>query len=116
MLFIDLWQLSNQGWCMLFVLQIVIQNTCLMLFIILQKQFKPKNISQAPAQNKGSSSQETACTLTNGTSASVPKDSQLIPQNLQEQFTAEGTQKSVHDRIRVPVSYEDLLGEDPKDD
>ncbi|XWS72480.1 hypothetical protein CRYUN_Cryun02cG0043200 [Craigia yunnanensis] len=81
-----------------------------------EKQFKPQNISQAAAQNKESSSQETACTLTNGISASVPEDSQLIPQNLKEQFSGEGTCKSVHDRIRVPVSYEDLLGEDPKDD
>ncbi|XWS17659.1 hypothetical protein CRYUN_Cryun33cG0086600 [Craigia yunnanensis] len=81
-----------------------------------EKQFMQQNIRQAPAQNKESSSQETACTLTNGTSASAPEDSQLIPQNLQEQFSAEGTHKSVHDRIRVPVSYEDLLGEDPKDD
>ncbi|XP_022750109.1 uncharacterized protein LOC111299285 [Durio zibethinus] len=81
-----------------------------------EKQFKQQNIRQPPSQNKENSSQETACTLTNGTSTSVPEDSQLIPQNLQEQFSAEGTRKSVHDRIRVPVSYEDLLGEDPKDD
>ncbi|XP_022731883.1 uncharacterized protein LOC111286265 [Durio zibethinus] len=81
-----------------------------------EKQFKQQNIRQAPAQNKESSSQETACTLTNGTAASVSEDSQLIPQNQQEQYSAEGTRKSVHDRLRVPVSYEDLLGEDPKED
>lgn len=82
-----------------------------------EKQFKQQNIRQAPAQNKESFSQETACTLTNGTPASVAEDSQLIPHNRQEQLSAEGTRKSVHDRIRVPVSYEDLLGgEDLKDD
>ncbi|XWS26386.1 hypothetical protein CRYUN_Cryun26dG0027800 [Craigia yunnanensis] len=79
-----------------------------------EKQFKQPNIRQAPVQSKESSSQETACTLTNGTSASVPEDSQLIPQNLQEQFSTEGTRISAHDRIRIPVSYEDLV-EDPKD-
>ncbi|XVE97644.1 hypothetical protein REPUB_Repub03eG0036500 [Reevesia pubescens] len=81
-----------------------------------EKQFKQQNIRQAPAQNKESSSQETACTQTNGTAASVPEDSQVIPENPQEQFSANGTRKSVQERIRVPVSYEDLLGEDPKDD
>ncbi|EOY29856.1 hypothetical protein QUC31_020565 [Theobroma cacao] len=81
-----------------------------------EKQFKQQNVSQALAQNKESSCQGTACTLTNGTSASVPEDSQLIPQNLKEQFSAEGTRKSVHERIRVPVSYDDLLGEEQKEE
>ncbi|OMO86617.1 hypothetical protein COLO4_21028 [Corchorus olitorius] len=81
-----------------------------------EKQFKQQNIRQAPAQNKESSSQGTASALTSGSSASVPTDSQLIPQDSEEQFSAEGTRKSVHERIRVPVSYDDLLGEDPKED
>ncbi|XP_021276907.1 uncharacterized protein LOC110411188 [Herrania umbratica] len=81
-----------------------------------EKQFKQQNVGQALAQNKERSCQGPACTLANGTSASVPEDSQLIPENLQEQFSAEGTRKSVHERIRVPVSYDDLLGEEPKDD
>ncbi|XVF48633.1 hypothetical protein PTKIN_Ptkin03bG0205900 [Pterospermum kingtungense] len=84
-----------------------------------EKQFKLLGIRQAPGQNNESSSQETACTLTDGTSATIPEASQLSPQNQQEHFTAEGARKSVHERIRVPVSYEDLLGEkseNPKDD
>lgn len=84
-----------------------------MVLIILQKQFKQQNIRQAPAENIDSSFKESACT--NGTSASVPELSQTTPQNQQEQLSVGGTRKSVHDRIRVPVSYEDLLGEDPKD-
>ncbi|XVE70955.1 hypothetical protein DITRI_Ditri10aG0111200 [Diplodiscus trichospermus] len=77
-----------------------------------EKQFKQQNIRQAPALNNDSSSGGTACIeqSTNGTSANVPGDSQLIPQNGQGEFSAEGTRKSVHDRIRVPVSYEDVLG------
>lgn len=82
----------------------------------MQKQFKQQNVRQAPAQSKEISSQETASTLSNGTAASVPQDAGLIPNDLTEEFSAEGTRKSVHDRIRVPVSYEDLLVEDPKDD
>ncbi|OMP06359.1 hypothetical protein CCACVL1_01618 [Corchorus capsularis] len=81
-----------------------------------EKQFKQQNIRQAPAQHKESSSQGTGSALTSGSSASVPTDSQLIPQNSEEQLSAEGTRKSVHERIRVPVSYDDLLGEDPKED
>lgn len=81
----------------------------------MQKQFKQQGIRQAPAQKKEGSSQETACTLTKGTSATIPEASQQIPQNPQEHSSAGGAKKSVHDRIRIPVSYEDL-GEDPKDD
>ncbi|PPD86936.1 hypothetical protein GOBAR_DD16139 [Gossypium barbadense] len=78
------------------------------------KQFKQQNVRQAPAQSKEISSQET--TLSNGTAASVPQGAGLIPNDPAEEFSAEGARKSVHDRIRVPVSYEDLLGEDSKDD
>ncbi|KAG4144569.1 hypothetical protein ERO13_D05G045500v2 [Gossypium hirsutum] len=79
-----------------------------------EKHFKQQYVRQAPAQRKEISSQET--TLSNGTAASVPQDAGLIPNDPTEEFSAEGTRKSVHDRIRVPVSYEDLLGEDSKDD
>ncbi|KAG4197746.1 hypothetical protein ERO13_A05G043900v2 [Gossypium hirsutum] len=79
-----------------------------------EKQFKQQNVRQAPAQSKEISSQET--TLSNGTAASVPQGAGLIPNDPAEEFSAEGARKSVHDRIRVPVSYEDLLGEDSKDD
>ncbi|XP_017612009.1 uncharacterized protein LOC108457449 isoform X2 [Gossypium arboreum] len=79
-----------------------------------EKQFKQQNVRQAPAQSKEISSQET--TLSNGTAASVPQGAGLIPNDPTEEFSAEGARKSVHDRIRVPVSYEDLLGEDSKDD
>ncbi|PPR81427.1 hypothetical protein GOBAR_AA39290 [Gossypium barbadense] len=82
--------------------------------LVKEKQFKQQNVRQAPAQSKEISSQET--TLSNGTAASVPQGAGLIPNDPAEEFSAEGARKSVHDRIRVPVSYEDLLGEDSKDD
>ncbi|KAE8700397.1 hypothetical protein F3Y22_tig00110557pilonHSYRG00321 [Hibiscus syriacus] len=80
-----------------------------------EKQFKQQNIRQAPPQSKQSSSQETASTLANETATSVPEDSGTTTHNPAEEFSAEGARKSVHDRIRVPVSYEDLPGEDMKD-
>ncbi|GMI81409.1 hypothetical protein like AT3G20430 [Hibiscus trionum] len=80
-----------------------------------EKQFRQQNIRQAPPQSKESSSQETASMLVNETATSVPEDSSAITHNPIEEFSAEGTRKSVHERIRVPVSYEDLLGEDTKD-
>ncbi|KAG4136692.1 hypothetical protein ERO13_D07G022900v2 [Gossypium hirsutum] len=81
-----------------------------------EKQFKQQNVGRTLAQNKESSSRETACNLTNGTPVSVLEDSQLLPQTREEQFSTKGTRKTVHDRIRVPVSYEDILGEDLKED
>ncbi|KAE8682640.1 dentin sialophosphoprotein-like isoform X1 [Hibiscus syriacus] len=75
-----------------------------------EKQFKQQNIRQAPPQSKKSSSQETASTLVNETATSIPEDSGPITHKPTEEFSAEGARKSVHDRIRVPVSYEDLLG------
>ncbi|KAK8477936.1 hypothetical protein V6N13_113286 [Hibiscus sabdariffa] len=72
-----------------------------------EKQFRQQNTGRA-AQNKGSSSRETVCELTVEASASVAEDLQLFPQIPREQFGADGEQKSVNGRIRVPVSYEDL--------
>ncbi|KAL4296988.1 hypothetical protein GQ457_12G031530 [Hibiscus cannabinus] len=77
-----------------------------------EKQFKQQNIRQALPQSKESSSQDTASTQLNGTGISVPEDCGPVTNNPTEEFSAEGTHKSVHDRIRVPVSYEDL-GEEP---
>ncbi|KAK9027065.1 hypothetical protein V6N11_066912 [Hibiscus sabdariffa] len=72
-----------------------------------EKQFRQQNTGRA-ARNKGSSSRETVCEPTVEASASIPEDLQLLPQIPPEQFGADGEQKSVNGRIRVPVSYEDL--------
>ncbi|KAL5783372.1 hypothetical protein ACOSP7_008401 [Xanthoceras sorbifolium] len=80
-----------------------------------EKQFRQPNKKQAPEQIK-EDSQRVVCALSDGIQASIPDSSQFVPENQQEQSSAEGNRKSVHERIRVPVSYDDLLGEEPKND
>ncbi|KAH7574317.1 hypothetical protein JRO89_XS03G0282000 [Xanthoceras sorbifolium] len=87
----------------------------MILYVILQKQFRQPNKKQAPEQIK-EDSQRVVCALSDGIQASIPDSSQFVPENQQEQSSAEGNRKSVHERIRVPVSYDDLLGEEPKND
>ena len=57
-----------------------------------------------------------ACAPSYGIPATIPDGSQLVPQNQQEQSSAEGNRKFVHERIRVPVSYDDLLRENLQND
>ncbi|KAK9274032.1 hypothetical protein L1049_018846 [Liquidambar formosana] len=82
-----------------------------------EKQFKQQNIRPAPKQNCKASSQGTALAFPDGTSTTLSDGSQPTPQMQGhiEQSNGEGKRASVHDRIRVPVSYDDLLGDDPKD-
>lgn len=87
-----------------------------LLDLIFQKQFKRQNIQQAQQQNKEGSSQETAISLTDPAPSSVQEGSQLVTQAQHEHSNTEKKHRSVHDRIRVPVSYDDLLGDDPKND
>lgn len=91
--------------------------------LFLQKQFRQQNNRQVPEQNnqhapeqiKEASTQRTVGARTDGTSVSIlGGGSQSVPQD--GKSGAEGKPKSVHDRIRVPVSYDDLLAEDPKND
>ncbi|EEF45812.1 uncharacterized protein LOC8275624 [Ricinus communis] len=81
-----------------------------------EKQFRRQNSRPAPQQNKEGSSQETVVSISDGALSSVPNDSQPVPQNQHEQPSTERKHIPVHDRIRVPVSYDDLLGDDPKND
>lgn len=75
-----------------------------------------QNNWQAPEQIKEASTQRLVGAPTDGTSVSILDGSQSIPQDQDGKSGAEGKRKSVHDRIRVPVAYDDLLGEDPKND
>lgn len=93
--------------------------------LLLQKQFRQQNNRQVPEQNnqhapeqiKEASTQRTVGAPTDGTSVSIlGGGSQSVPQDQDGKSGAEGKPKSVHDRIRVPVSYDDLLAEDPKND
>ncbi|GLU01494.1 hypothetical protein SLE2022_188010 [Rubroshorea leprosula] len=78
-----------------------------------EKQFKKQNIRQPPRQDKEGSSR---VTVTDGASSSAQDDSQFMPQNQPGQFSSDAKRKSVHERIRVPVLYDDLLGDDAKAD
>ncbi|KAJ0090550.1 hypothetical protein Patl1_12994 [Pistacia atlantica] len=79
-----------------------------------EKQFKQQNNRQAVEQTKEDSSQRADFALTNEISPSIPDDSEIVPQNQPKQSSVEGKHKSVRERIRVPVSYDDLLVEDSR--
>lgn len=81
-----------------------------------EKQFRQQNIKQEQKQNQGAS-QETAIAFTDQTT-DVLDGAQLVPQMQShlDNSIAEGKRISVHNRVRIPVSYDDLLGEDPKED
>ncbi|XP_034683024.1 uncharacterized protein LOC117912524 isoform X3 [Vitis riparia] len=83
-----------------------------------EKQFRQPNSKQPPAQNKEASSQNIVHTSIDDTATNVSDGSQLTPpvQDQLEQPNAEGNRVSVHNRMRVPVTYDDLLVENPKDD
>ncbi|XP_044471556.1 uncharacterized protein LOC123200437 isoform X2 [Mangifera indica] len=79
-----------------------------------EKQFRQQN-RQAVEQTKEDSPQRADFAPTNGISPSNSDGSMIAPQHWYEQSSVEGNRKSVHQRIRVPVSYDDdLLGEDPR--
>jgi len=81
-----------------------------------EKQFKQPNIRQETGQKKEGVSPGTAHAFTNGPPVNFSDGSQLISQmqNQQEQPNTDIKRVSVHDRLRIPVSYDDtLLGEDP---
>ncbi|GLT57228.1 hypothetical protein SLA2020_302160 [Shorea laevis] len=78
-----------------------------------EKQFKKQNITQPPRQDEEGSSR---VTVTDGASTSAQDDSQFLPQNQPGQFSSDANRRSVHERIRVPVSYDDLLGDDTEAD
>ncbi|KAE9459142.1 hypothetical protein C3L33_08955, partial [Rhododendron williamsianum] len=75
-----------------------------------EKQFRQQSIKRGPLQNKEASPEKM-----DGTSTNLISLNASDVQNQLEQSDAEGKRVSVHDRIRLPVTYDDLLGgEDPK--
>lgn len=85
----------------------------------MQKQFRSTNNRQPIQQGKEGSSKAIVNSFKDDTPANisdaVPVICQMQTQGIQS--NTEGKQLSVHDRLRVPVSYDDdLLGEAPKDD
>ena len=91
----------------------------LCLLMIMQKQFRQPNIRQLSGQKKEDSLQEMSITSANGNKDSVSDGglpaSQV--QNQHEPSASERTRTSAHERLRIPVSYDDdLLVEGVKND
>ncbi|CAL5359233.1 unnamed protein product [Camellia sinensis] len=84
-----------------------------------EKQFRQQNICQGQVQNKKDASERMDNACLDQMTASTSDGSQLVEphvQNQLEQSDAERKRASVHDRMRVPVTYDDLIGEeDPND-
>ncbi|XP_075494796.1 uncharacterized protein LOC142532366 [Primulina tabacum] len=84
-----------------------------------EKQFKQHHQNkQAHAQQSESSSERRALNTVNQIKPKISNGLELLShdQNQLEQSSTEEKRTSVHNRIRRPVTYDDLLeGEDPKD-
>lgn len=85
---------------------------------LLQKQFRKQNVWRETEQNNEGSSQRSAFAFVDEAPANVPDGSQneLASQYQNEQSSADEKRKSVHEWIRLPVSYDDLLGDDLKNE
>lgn len=90
-----------------------------MLLFPFQKQFKRPNIRQAAVQEKDDSSQIIAEAPMNSTPSNVSDSMQPTSavRHQDEQTNVEGKRVPAHERLRIPVSYDDdLLGGVSKDD
>ncbi|XP_042487842.1 uncharacterized protein LOC122068068 [Macadamia integrifolia] len=84
-----------------------------------EKQFRQQRVKQVSEQNKEDPSQKIACDPSDSITNRVSKESLQHSLQTQSEETNEtdsqGKRISVLNRIRVPVSYDDLVGEEPKD-
>ncbi|XP_043718833.1 uncharacterized protein LOC122666821 [Telopea speciosissima] len=84
-----------------------------------EKQFRHQRVKQVSEQNKEGPSQKIVCDSSDGITNQVSKESlQHSPQTRSEETKesdSQGKRISVLNRIRVPVTYDDLVGEEPKD-
>lgn len=89
------------------------------MFIIIQKQFRQPNVMQRPVPKKEDSSQGVPVSFSGRDLGNV-SDSNILASQMQNQHqpaTLEEKPVSAHDRLRIPVSYDDdLLGENPIND
>lgn len=79
----------------------------------MQKQFRRPNVKQLSEQKKEDSSQEVPFSFAKGTRDDVADSAPLASQmqNQHEPSASEEKRIGVHERLRVPVSYDDdLLG------
>lgn len=83
--------------------------------VILQKQFRQANLKQEPLQNKEASLERSSQTM--GDKITASSSDVLLQQDPVEQSDSGAKRASVHDRIRMPVTYDDLFdeGKDSKD-
>jgi phosphorylated adapter RNA export protein len=85
----------------------------------MQKQFRQTNVKQLNVQKEEDSSQGVAFSFAGSDQGNVSDSAFLAPemQNQHEPITSKEKSISVHDRLRIPVSYDDdLLGENPVND
>ncbi|KAK4722934.1 hypothetical protein R3W88_013167 [Solanum pinnatisectum] len=80
-----------------------------------EKQFKQANLKQEPLQNKEASLERSSQTM--GDEITASSSDVLLQQEPVEQSNSGAKHASVHDRIRMPVTYDDLFdeGKDSKD-
>ncbi|KAJ8643315.1 hypothetical protein MRB53_005063 [Persea americana] len=82
-----------------------------------EKQFRQQNIRQVPKENKEAPSQSRHASASDGLTDQV-SDSFQLKQEVQhelEQNDPCAERISVHNRVRAPVCYDDLFGENVKD-
>lgn len=89
------------------------------MFIIMQKQFRQPNVKQLNVPKKEDSSQGQAFPSAGNDEGNV-SDRAVLASEMKiqhEPVTNKEKSISVHDRLRIPVSYDDdLLGETPVND
>lgn len=88
-------------------------------FIMEQKQFKKPNIRREATGTENESSQKAPHMFSEGSSGDLPDSFQSFTpeQNRSKESNSEEKRSSIHDRLRVPVSYDDdLLRENPKEE
>ncbi|KAK2445772.1 phosphorylated adapter RNA export protein [Trifolium repens] len=84
-----------------------------------EKQFRQTNVKQLNVQKEEDSSQGVAFSFAGSDQGNGSDSAFLAPemQNQHEPITSKEKSISVHDRLRIPVSYDDdLLGENPVND
>lgn len=88
-------------------------------FMMVQKQFKPPNIRREATETEKESSQKVPHLFCKGSSGDQLDCIQsFIPeQNQSKESNSEEKRSSIHNRLRVPVSYDDdILQGNPKEE
>lgn len=87
--------------------------------MMVQKQFKQPNVRREATETEKESSQKVPHLFSEGSSRNLPDHVQSFSSELNQSKESNSEEKlsSIHDRLRVPVSYDDdLLQENPKEE